>query len=122
VQALHVLLRAIDPNDELSFTPPGPAALLDALAGVRGLMDRQVTAGGWPDGVMTYKVLGWRVPVARLPGWLRGEETHPGERWQVGIEEMRGSRPARVLLRWPANGPEAVSLKLLVDDPETREE
>lgn len=71
---------------------------------------------------LTDKVLGWRVPVARLPGWLRGEESLPGDRWQVGIEELRGHRPARVTLRWPADGPEAVSLKLLVDDPETREE
>ncbi len=90
---------------------------------------------------LTEQALGWRVPVQRLPGWLRGEVARPlqtepapggGSRlvhgvdgdWDVRIEQWGEQRPERMTVRWPAGdapaegspGVRAIELRLAIDD------
>ena len=82
---------------------------------------------------LTETVLGWRVPIERLPRWLSGEFAQPGpatadredevrvvdEGWQVAAGRWTAGRPLRLTLRWPAD-PAAddtrrVEIRLAVD-------
>jgi outer membrane biogenesis lipoprotein LolB len=78
--------------------------------------------------------LGWRVPITRLPLWLRGQASPKGQldidgrlltdvdaNWRVTVEEWSAQRqPIRLTLRWPESrlglaAHNAVQLKLIVD-------
>jgi outer membrane biogenesis lipoprotein LolB len=78
--------------------------------------------------------LGWRVPITRLPQWLRGNAGPNGQtdidgrlltdvdaNWRVTVEEWSAQRqPLRMTLRWPENrlglaAHKAVQLKLIVE-------
>ena len=71
---------------------------------------------------LTEIVLGWRIPMLRLPVWLAEggpDRTVDGD-WEVLIESRAQQRPQRLNLRWPAAGSSAegrsVSIRLLVDE------
>ncbi len=78
--------------------------------------------------------LGWRVPITRLPQWLRGKAGPNGQtdidgrlltdvdaNWRVTVEEWSAQRqPLRMTLRWPESrlglaAHKAVQLKLIVE-------
>lgn len=80
---------------------------------------------------LTEKVLGWRMPLADLPRWLRGRldgatETEAGRPvagqehgWAVRLESWGTAGPGRLTLDWPAGAAtdrRRVNLKLIVDD------
>jgi outer membrane biogenesis lipoprotein LolB len=73
-----------------------------------------------PD-ALTESVLGWKVPVARLPDWLSQRDGTPTpDDWRVAVErDASGTR--RLTLEWPRDraGPEApgVRIRLIVDPP-----
>lgn len=70
---------------------------------------------------LTETVLGWRIPILRLPHWLT--QDHPDRAvengWDVRIEEREGTLPRRLRLRWPAEGTagngRSVTIRLVVD-------
>lgn len=75
--------------------------------------------------ILTERILGWRIPVASLPLWLR--ELGNPERtkvsfsdsgWAIAIESASESAP-KVTLRWPADPPASearrVTIRLVVD-------
>lgn len=69
---------------------------------------------------LTESILGWKVPVARLPEWL---SAHAGPTttadWRVEVERDDAGQPRRLTLEWPRDreGPEApgVRIRLVVD-------
>ena len=75
---------------------------------------------------LTEAVLGWRIPILRLPHWLT--ENHPDraveDGWDVRVEERDGALPRRMRLRWPAQGAaengRSVTIRLVVDTPSVR--
>ncbi len=101
---------------------PGHATLATA--------DGALYAADTPD-ALTQQVLGWRIPVARLPAWLRGDFGPAGAPaaaryvdgdWEVVVDEWLARAPQRLTLRWPLldvpEMPRRVSIRLLVDAPE----
>jgi len=75
--------------------------------------------------ILTERILGWRIPVANLPLWLRelgnAQQTQASftdSGWVVVLEAANDSA-AKVMLRWPAepaaSEPRRVTIRLLLD-------
>lgn len=76
---------------------------------------------------LTEQVLGWRIPVSRLPHWLRGELQAAAETpavdagWVVVSDRAPGEAPRRLTLQWPhqpAPAKARVTIRLVLDDGE----
>ncbi len=77
---------------------------------------------------LTEQVLGWRIPVSRLPHWLRGELAAAAGSptvdagWRVVSDRAPGQVPRRLTLQWPhqapASGLRSVTIRLALDDGE----
>ena len=75
---------------------------------------------------LTEQVLGWRIPVQRLPHWLRGELAAPpgsptvDTGWAVVSDRAPGEAPGRLSLQWPhqfaATSPRSVTIRLALDE------
>ena len=97
----------------------GPAgAVLETSDGKRHEADN-------PD-VLTERVLGWRIPVGRLPDWLRittraGSSPAPfvDSGWSISADAVDGEAPRRLTLRWPIGGETVnsrrVTIRLVLD-------
>jgi outer membrane lipoprotein LolB len=116
--------------DDLLITTPIGQGIARIVRGPEGV--RLETSDGRvynaPDAeTLTQQVLGWRLPLAGLPDWLRARaragspaDIQPGEGgrpfalrqdgWQVDYEEYAGNRPARVRLVHPN-----VEIRLVVE-------
>jgi outer membrane lipoprotein LolB len=115
------------------FTPFGQTVARATSAPGRATLataDGTLYEADSPD-ALTHRVLGWRIPVARLPAWLRGEFAAAGAPrgaqyvdgdWEVVVDEWLARAPLRLTLRWPLlelpEMPRRVSIRLLVDLPE----
>jgi outer membrane biogenesis lipoprotein LolB len=77
---------------------------------------------------LTEQVLGWRIPVSRLPHWLRGELAAAAGSptldagWSVVSDRAPGQAPRRLTLQWPhqaqAAASRSVTIRLAVDESE----
>ena len=133
---------------ELELISPLGATLALARVDERGATMSTADGKRWDAAsaeALTEQALGWRVPVLRLPGWLRGEVAEPlqtepapggGTRlvqgrdgdWTVQIDQWSDHGPQRMTLRWPADPaaastsgssaalPHSVELRLAIDD------
>jgi len=124
------LLRAVGGRTELDVFSPFGQTVAHAVAGPEGATletsDGARHEAQSPE-ALTEQVLGWRVPVARLAGWLRGEAhggtAHSGfvdSGWTVSVDDADAAqRPRRLTLRWPSEpsppGSRRVTIRLVVD-------
>lgn len=77
---------------------------------------------------LTEQVLGWRIPVSRLPHWLRGELPAAAgtpavdSGWVVVSDRAPGEAPRRLTLQWPHQPDPAkarsVTIRLALDGPD----
>ncbi len=126
------LLREIGPSTELDVFSPFGQTIARARTGPSGSVletsDGTRYEAANPE-ALTERVLGWRVPVGRLPQWLRGLDdagNGPSSRvdadWSVSIDESVDRRPRRLTLRWPADvsapGWRRVTIRLVLDSAE----
>lgn len=109
----------------LEVLSPLGQTLLRAQAAPQGAWletgDGRRQHAGTPE-ALTEQVLGWRIPILRLPVWLaddRPDQAVEGD-WEVRIETRDASRPRRLSLRWPADGGtvegRSVAIRLIVDE------
>lgn len=127
------LLCAVDQRTELHVYSPFGQTIARAAAGPRGASLE--TADGArheaesPE-ALTERVLGWRIPVGRLPAWLAGDpashasgESFDDAGWTVSVDEaVGGGSPRRMTLRWPSRPPASewrrVTIRLVIDGAE----
>lgn len=122
-------VQEVDGTTELEIYSPFGQTVARAGAGA---------SAAWletPDGrryeaqdpqTLTEQVLGWRIPVLRLPHWLRGElDAQPGSPtvdsgWAVVSDRAPGEAPRRLSLHWPhqpvATSPRRVTIRLALDE------
>ncbi len=109
----------------LEVRSPLGQTLVRAEAGARGASietaDGRRFAADTAE-ALTERVLGWRIPMLRLPIWLAegGPDLAVDGDWEVRVESRAQQRPQRLNLRWPAAGAGAdgrsVSIRLLIDE------
>jgi outer membrane lipoprotein LolB len=123
-------LRASGGTTELDVFSPFGQTVAHAVAGPRGAVletsDGKRHEADDPD-VLTEQVLGWRIPVGRLPDWLRittraGSAAAPfvDSGWSISPDEGGdGGARRRLTLRWPVGGEAAnarrVTIRLVLD-------
>lgn len=123
-------LRASGQRTELDVYSPFGQTIARAAAGPEGAMLE--TADGVrhraesPE-ALTERVLGWRIPVGRLPAWLGGDASarpvaaaFDDADWAVSVDEATDDgTPRRVTLRWPSRPPASewrrVTIRLVID-------
>ena len=122
-------LAATPGRTTLEVMSPFGQTVVRAQAGPDGASmetaDGRRYAADTPE-ALTETVLGWRIPILRLPHWLT--EDHPDRAveggWDVRIEEREGALPRRLRLRWPAEGTadngRSVTIRLVLDAPPAR--
>lgn len=126
-------LRASGATTELDVFSPFGQTVAHAVTGPGGAMletsDGKRHEADSPE-VLTEKVLGWRIPVGRLPDWLRitiraGIAPAPfvDSGWSISAEATgNGEPPRRLTLRWPSEGEAAgsrrVTIRLVLDTTE----
>jgi hypothetical protein len=124
-------LREAGATTELDVLSPFGQTLAHAVASPAGAMietsDGVRHEADSPD-ALTERVLGWRIPVGRLPDWLRlaGRAENAvapfvDSGWSISADAAGdGERPARLTLRWPVDGSAAglrrVTIRLVLDD------
>lgn len=124
------MLRAAGQRTELDVFSPFGQTLAHAVASPDGATletsDGARHEAHSPE-ALTEQVLGWRVPVARLADWLRGEPGGGAARsgfvdagWTVTVDDADAAqRPRRLTLRWPSDpslpGSRRVTIRLVVD-------
>ena len=115
---------------ELRVFSPFGQTVAHAIAGPSGAVletsDGSRHEAADPD-TLTERVLGWRIPVARLPDWLRasgraGEPPAPfvDSGWSISADAAGdGSGPRRLTLRWPVEAASSqarrVTIRLVLD-------
>jgi outer membrane lipoprotein LolB len=126
------ILTAARDSTELELVSPFGATLASARSDRNGAVlttaDGKTFNARSPE-ELTEQVIGWRVPVDRLPAWLRGEletvlERAPGDAgtprpvrgtdrgWTVRFDQWGTRQP----LRLTASFPERAVLRLIIDD------
>ena len=123
------LLRELGASTELEVYSPFGQTVARAIAGPAGAVletsDGTRYEAASPE-ALTERVLGWRVPVGRLPAWLRGPEQAPGAPsrwidadWSVSVDDTVDRRPSRLTLKWPVTalpgGWRRVTIRLVLD-------
>lgn len=109
----------------LEVLSPLGQTLVRAHAGPRGAWletaDGQRHTAETPE-ALTEVVLGWRIPVLRLPAWLADDRPDEAveDDWEVRVDARDPSRPRRLSLRWPAAGGSmegrSVAIRLIIDE------
>ncbi len=123
-------LRKAGATTELDVLSPFGQTLVHAVASPAGAMletsDGVRHEADSPD-ALTERVLGWRIPVGRLPDWLRlaGRAENAvapfvDSGWSVSADAAGGGAgPQRLTLRWPVDGLAAglrsVTIRLVLD-------
>jgi outer membrane lipoprotein LolB len=114
---------------EIELVSPLGNTLASARSGPDGAVLRTADGRSWQAadaGALTETVLGWRIPIDRLPDWLEGRIAVVTERedgasarplagtdagWQLRVEQWDTSSPRRLYIVFP----ERVKLRLIVD-------
>ena len=128
-------LRALGDATEMEIVSPFGQTLMRASARP-GLATIETADGRSHQAAnpqaLTEALLGWRVPIERLPRWLAGEFGQSGgspdgagevravdDGWLVTAAQWAGGRPLRLTLRWPsetrADDARRVEIRLAVD-------
>jgi outer membrane lipoprotein LolB len=123
-------LRAAGATTELDVFSPFGQTVAHAVTGPRGAVletsDGTRHEADDPD-LLTEKVLGWRIPVGRLPDWLRiitraASVAAPfvDSGWSISPDATGdGGERRRLTLRWPVGGEAAnarrVTIRLVLD-------
>ena len=126
------VLTAAKAYTELELVSPLGNTLASARSDSSGALlktaDGKTFSAASPE-ALTEQVFGWRVPVDRLPAWLRGEVEQVQERaadgngttrtaegidhgWSVRFEQWGARQPQRLT----ASFPQRAVLRLVVDD------
>ena len=135
-------LRANGSTTELDvFTPLGQTIARAVSSPERATLETSDGSHYRADSAeaLTEQVFGWRVPVAQLPRWLRGEFGAPRPAgaplpmrtvdagWEIVVDAWDSQAPRQMTLRWPPPATPAtpatpgtaqrVTIRVLVDDP-----